>query len=122
MKVFYTERDIEALHARGIGRLEVNDNVVLTDLAREKAEKLGIVLSASTQTVEVIPALPATAPAGLSPEPADLVARIKAGVIAKLGTSEYNSLLDQIIPQILARITASSEEEKIDTTSSQDKY
>lgn len=122
MKVFYTERDIEALHARGIGRLEVNDNVVLTDLAREKAEKLGIVLSASTQPVEVIPALPATAPAGLSPEPADLVARIKAGVIARLGTSEYNSLLDQIIPQILARITASSEEEKIDTTSSQDKY
>ena len=41
-KEFYTEKDIEDLVKRGIFSLEVNDNVVLTDLAYEKANKLGI--------------------------------------------------------------------------------
>ncbi len=41
-KEFYTERDIEDLFKRGVFSLEVNDNVVLTDLAYEKANKLGM--------------------------------------------------------------------------------
>ena len=41
-KEFYTEKDIEDLVKRGIFSLEVNDNVVLTDLAYEKANKLGM--------------------------------------------------------------------------------
>jgi hypothetical protein len=122
MKVFYTERDIEDLHALGISRLEVNDNVVLTDLAREKAEKLGILLAASTQPPDVVPALPTAAPAKSLPNTSDLVAQIKAGVIAKLGTDQYNGLLDQIIPQILARINSPTGGEKTDASSSPDKY
>jgi hypothetical protein len=41
-KEFYTEKDIEDLVKRGIFSLEVNDNIVLTDLAYEKANKLGM--------------------------------------------------------------------------------
>jgi hypothetical protein len=41
-KEFYTEKDIEDLVKRGIFSLEVNDTVVLTDLAYEKANKLGM--------------------------------------------------------------------------------
>jgi hypothetical protein len=43
-KEFYTERDIEDMVKRGILSLELNDNVVLTDLAYEKANKLGMKL------------------------------------------------------------------------------
>src|SRR5262245_43731577 len=120
MKVFYTERDIEELHAAGTTRLEVNDNVVLTDLAREKAEKLGITLVNSSQLAAVPPFSPVTL-AAPPPNTSDLVARIKAGVIAKLGTNEYNDLLDQIIPQVLARISASPVGEKTGSASSQDR-
>ena len=43
-KEFYTERDIEDMFKRGILSLQVNDNVVLTDLAYEKANRLGMQL------------------------------------------------------------------------------
>ena len=36
-KIFYTERDIDDMTARGITSLDVTDNVVLTDLALERA-------------------------------------------------------------------------------------
>ena len=55
-KIFYTERDIDDMKARGITSIDVTDNVVLTDLAYEKANRLGM------------PAVAITAPAGrLSP-------------------------------------------------------
>lgn len=41
-KEFFTERDIEDMVKRGILSLEVNDQVVLTDLAYERANKLGM--------------------------------------------------------------------------------
>jgi hypothetical protein len=41
-KEFYTERDIEDMARRGILSLEINDDVVLTDLAYEKANRLGV--------------------------------------------------------------------------------
>jgi hypothetical protein len=41
-KEFYTEKDIEDMVKRGVFSLDVNDNVVLTDLAYEKAIKLGM--------------------------------------------------------------------------------
>ncbi|MBK8794028.1 MAG: hypothetical protein IPN59_13100 [Holophaga sp.] len=41
-KIFYTERDIEDMYARGVTSIEVHDNVVLTDLARERMFKLNM--------------------------------------------------------------------------------
>ncbi len=43
-KEFYTEKDIEDLVKRGILSLEINDNVALTDLAYERANRLGVKL------------------------------------------------------------------------------
>jgi|SRR5687768_1475770 hypothetical protein len=43
-KEFYTERDIEDLFQRGIRSLQVTENVVLTELAYEKARGLGFQL------------------------------------------------------------------------------
>jgi hypothetical protein len=43
-KTFYTERDIEDLAKRGVISLVQDDDVVLTDLARDKALRLGIEL------------------------------------------------------------------------------
>jgi hypothetical protein len=39
-KEFYTEKDIEDLFNRGIRSLQVTENVVLTELAYEKAKRL----------------------------------------------------------------------------------
>ena len=43
-KTFYTERDIDDLLRQGVKSLIVDDDVVLTDLAYEKARKLGLEL------------------------------------------------------------------------------
>jgi|SRR5688500_8566182 len=121
MKIFYTERDIEDMHRSGLTWLEVHDDVVLTDLAREKAVSLGIALVAPGQASSSPPppsASPPTPPAN----PSDLVGRIKANVIARLGTNDYNDLIDQIIPQVLARLNTTPNKQKPDSMPSQDKY
>ena len=43
-KQFYTEQDIEDLFHSGIKSLQVTDDVVLTELAYEKAKRLGLQL------------------------------------------------------------------------------
>ena len=43
-KTFYTEKDIEEHFKSGTRSLQVNDNVSLTDLAYEKAKRLGMQL------------------------------------------------------------------------------
>ena|SRR5687767_9347658 len=43
-KTFYTEQDIEELFKSGTKSLRVNDDVSLTDLAYEKAKRLGLLL------------------------------------------------------------------------------
>lgn len=124
MKTFYTEQDIEDLHARGVTEIEVDDDVVLTDLAREKATGLGMRLVDSkpgSDAERMLKAFGANlpAPAKSPPQPArtlsvdtesgqensELMQQVKARVIARLGTTEYNGILDQIIPQVLARLT-----------------
>lgn len=123
MKTFYTERDITDMHARGVTEVEVDDNVVLTDLAREKAITLGVKMKLVSQRSGQPDALPRLAVASqiqlppavngptLKPAPApadagqtDVAAQVKSAVIARLGTTAHNDLLDQIIPQVLARL------------------
>ena len=43
-KQFYSDKDIEELHRNGIKSLQISDDVVLTDLAYEKARRLGLQL------------------------------------------------------------------------------
>lgn len=136
MKQFYTVRDIEDMHAAGVVEIETHDDVVLTDVAREKATALGMHLKpvepatdgrqdglgrarmdAATGTTKP----PAAGGAGLTPTaapsappapsrstigaaPTDRVMKIKAAVVARLGTDKYNDLLDRIIPQVMSQI------------------
>ena len=55
-KEFYTEKDIEDLFHRGIRSLQINENVVLTELAYEKAKRLDFQLI--TDRAEHPPAAP----------------------------------------------------------------
>ena len=89
-KTFYTERDIKDLLARNVTALEVNDDVVLTDNARDMALKNGMRLIRTNPT---------------HPEDgadADLVHRVKAAVIARLGDQVDAKLLDAVVSKIVA--------------------
>jgi hypothetical protein len=44
MKTFYSAEDIEALAAQGVTELRLDEDTVLTHLARDMAQKLGISL------------------------------------------------------------------------------
>jgi hypothetical protein len=116
-KEFYTEKDIEDLVKRGVLSLDVNENVVLTELAYEKAKRLGMKLIRSTAdnppAAPVRPYLSEKAaahpptPAASLPAPAapagqsDLTTRIRSTVIAKLGAQVDPALLDVIIQRVL---------------------
>jgi hypothetical protein len=133
MKTFYTERDIADMHATGVTEIEIDDDVVLTDLAREKAIALGLKMKLVAQRSGQPTSLPRLAvapqmqrppavngPTSSPPPPAptisapattappaevDVAAQVKSAVIARLGTNAHNDLLEQIIPQVLARLT-----------------
>jgi hypothetical protein len=93
-KVFYTERDIEDLYARGVTSIEVHDDVVLTDLARERALKLGVRLVRTQPGVHVE-----------ARDDAALFHRVRAGVLARLGDQAVDpALLDAVITRVLASL------------------
>jgi len=114
-KEFYTERDIEDLFKRGVMSLKVDENVVLTELAYEKANRLGMQLirsqadnppSAPVRPYISKQPLQTPAPAGVVPPPADqaggdLNARIRSAVLARLGDQVDANLLDVIIQRVL---------------------
>ena len=114
-KVFYTEHDIEDMVKRGTLSLEINDNVVLTDLAYEKANRLGLKLySEKPENPPAAPVRPYVvqqnpqkrmegAPGVAAPPPAanDLSQRIHSAVVARLGNQVDPVLLDTIIQRVL---------------------
>ncbi len=104
-KRFYTERDIEDLAAQGINSLTINDDVVLTELGREKAAKLGLSLVQEESPVDLPRPRPVNA-ASPAP-PADLSAKVKATVLARMGPGVPEELLDAVIPRVLAELNLS---------------
>ena len=101
-KTFYTERDIEDLAQQGVTSLPLHDDVVLTDLAREKASRLGISLVESTTSATSSPVCLKCSTK--NPPTADVSALIKAAVLAQLENRVSEELLDDIIPKILERL------------------
>ena len=124
-KVFYTDIDIQDMVKSGVLSLEINDNVVLTDLAYEKANRLGLKLirsepenppaapvrpyiskMAPSSTPEAAPLAfipPAAGPAPAAPAgDQDLHQRIRSAVIARMGNQIDAVLLDAIIQRVLA--------------------
>jgi len=110
-KVFYTERDIEDLARQGVTSLAITDSVVVTDLAREKARKLGIQLLterdsrlANPAAHPAVPAAPppATPAARQAPSSgADLEARVYNAVKGKLDAQVDDALLRTIVKRVL---------------------
>jgi len=95
-KTFYTERDIQDLANRGVTTLEVNDDVVLTDLAREQALKRGLQLVSKKA---VRPDVPSPAR-----QDAELMERVKAAVIARLGDEVDHKLLETVVTRVMAEM------------------
>ncbi len=123
-KEFYTEKDIEDMVKRGILSLEINDRIVLTELAYEKARSKGMRLvydkpdappSAPVRPyMSKMPAAPSAASgvAALSAPPqccreavkdegSGLQQHIRDAVAARLGTQVDSNLLDVIIKRVL---------------------
>jgi len=112
-KEFYTERDIEDLVKRGVTSLDINENVVLTELAYEKANQLGMKLNRGQPdnppsapvrpyiSQQVLAQSPASAAAPAPGGENDLPARIRSAVIAKMGNQVDPALLDVIIQRVL---------------------
>ncbi len=113
-KKFYTERDIEDLASRGILSLAVDSDTVLTELAFEKAAKLGVALLQADPTPPAAPVRPylsaqaAPVPCKCSeaaaPTDEQLRQRIRDAVNAKLGTQIDPTLLDTIITRVLNNV------------------
>jgi hypothetical protein len=69
MKTFYSAEDIEKLADQGQREIRIDDNVVLTDLAKQTANMLGIRLTENSTR---------TAPAAVSPASARPATRANA--------------------------------------------
>lgn len=126
-KTFYTERDIEDLAKRGVISLVEDDDVVLTDLARDKAMRLGIEIVHEFDQPPSAPQRPyitkLTSPSATSPgggdtsktgskktassagkSSEDLYQSVRAEVIARLGDAVDPQLLDTIIRRVLQNV------------------
>ena len=126
-KTFYTERDIEDLYNSGVKSLVVDDTVVVTDLGREKAMKLGFELIREFDQPQDAPirpyitekrspsaappasGIPSTAgslkaPKASPPAKPDLETRVFEAVSAKLGGSVDPQLLRVIIQRVIRNL------------------
>ena len=109
-KIFYTERDIDDLKARGVDSIDVTDNVVMTDLAVERAMKHGMKINrrehsapqaSYSPSVNTYAAYPREAPLPSASE-TELKQKIKSAVLARLNGQVDERLLDAVISRILA--------------------
>ena len=100
-KTIYTERDVEDLARRGIREIAVTDDVYLTDIARERAEKLGVTLRVTTA-----PRAPfSAAPVGTPRENVEqVVSQVKADVLAKLGPGVDAALIERIVRRVVGQL------------------
>ncbi len=107
-RIFYTERDIEDLARRGVHEIDVNEDVYLTDLARERMEALGI--RAKGAGPGATPSTPAAASSasqtgGLSAaEKQQVIEKVKAGVIARLGPGVDTAMVDTIVRRVVGQL------------------
>jgi len=114
-KTFYTEYDIEDMVKRGTQALHITEDTVLTDLAYEKATKLGLKLIRGQEKPPSAPERPyisktpgitqrtsAKVPATTATQ--DIRQRVRDAVIARLGSDVDIKLLDSIIQRVLDNV------------------
>ena len=109
-KIFYTERDIDDMKARGVTSIDVTDNVVMTDLALERAMRYEIKVNRIEQSapqatyspsVNIYAAYQREVPRDGTAE-AELKQRIKSAVLARLNGQVDSALLDAVITRVVA--------------------
>ncbi len=105
-KTIYTERDVEDLARRGQKEILITDDVYVTDVARERAEKLGVTLRASSASVSGVARASASTSASPAPraDAEQVVAQVKAEVLAKLGASVDAALIDRIVRRVVSQL------------------
>jgi hypothetical protein len=106
-KSFITERDIDDMKARGITSVDLNDNVVITDLAVERAMRNGMRINRQEHS----PAPMATFSPSvntLTSKPverlasnAEVIAKVKAAVLARLDGQVDAALLEAVITRVV---------------------
>ncbi len=113
-KEFFTERDIEDLFKRGVMSLNIGEDTVLTELAYEKANRLGMQLSrVQEDNPPCAPVRPyltqkptrtepkASVPVSEPPPGSDLHGRIREAVLTRLGGQVDPAMLDIIISRVI---------------------
>ncbi len=112
-RTFYTEYEIEDLVKRGVSSLEISDDVVLTDLAFEKANKLGLKLLKPGETPPCAPErpylstsiTPSAQASSISPvaslSRAELAKRVRTTIKARLNNQVDDQALDTAINKVL---------------------
>jgi hypothetical protein len=104
-KTIYTERDIDDLARRGVNEIAVTDQVYVTDVARERAEKLGVALRIVSETTAPAASRETVASgAAASYDVEQAIARVKSDVLAKLGPSVDPALIDRIVRRIISQL------------------
>ena len=117
-KTFYTERDIEDMASRDERSLLVNDDVVLTDLAYEASRRLGIKLIQPHDNPPGAPVRPYINKVGSpsvsgqpkavdSPVISSVRARVKKALMARLGGSIEEEVLERIIDKVFNELGVS---------------
>jgi hypothetical protein len=102
-KTIYTERDVEDLARRGVKEIALTEDVYLTDIARERAEKLGITLRAVNASTPVA-ASPSAAPSVPRENVEQVVSQVKADVLAKLGPGIDAALIERIVRRVVGQL------------------
>ena len=113
-KTFYTERDVEDLHRQGIMTITLTDDIVMTDLAYEKARRLEMkmvqaqdappaapirpYINTPAKTVTTTTAAPTTSVDASRVE--TIKTRVHETVKARLGSSVDSSMLDAVIERV----------------------
>ena len=108
-KIFYTERDIDDMKARGITSIDLTDNVVMTDLALERAMRYEMKVNRSEYSAPKAtysPSVNLTASTvhttvSRSSDTTELRQQIKSAVLAKLDGQVDAGLLDAVITRVL---------------------
>ena len=109
-KIFYTERDIDEMKSRGVTSLEITDNMVITDLALERAMKYDMKIkraepgSAPKATLSGSVNLVAAYPRAGSAGDAELTQRIRSAVLAKLDGQVDTAVLDAVISRVVSSL------------------
>ena len=108
-KTFITERDIEDMARRGSLELALDDNIVLTDLAYEKANRLGVKLIKPNNQPPASPirpylSQPPTGQAITSPSSINSTADKPCGACMRPDAPDRTELRRRVIEAVTARL------------------